>query len=632
MKKTLLFFTLLLSVISFGQTNIWTGATNNNWEENSNWSSGIAPADDVNLAGDILIPDGSTVVLNFGTAVNTITIEGNSNFTHIGVLRVLATATIASDVVYNWYSGRFTSGGTINNYGTINLSSSSWVFIESGITLNNFGELNMQNGTIYLNDGTINNQNSGIIDFKNDDTTIGLSTGTTHLINNYGLIKKSIGSGVSALVADIHNFNNSTIQVETGSLDISGFKQFDNGSIFNVSSNAVLTWIYSTTQVNGAINGIVNGNINLQTVFTVSSSVSMNFTGNGAVNWISNSFVGTGNLTNNFNFNISTTSQLNLNGYINFVNNGTMNFTNSGSLNFNNGTINNMASGIIDLKSDGQNIYNNSSLNLNNYGIFKKTFGSGVSSISCIVNNYGSIINAVGTMDFSVLNNFNTGIIKGNGTINLPSGTNFINDGTFAPGMSPGTLTVIDDFKSTTTSVLDVELNGTSQGILYDLLVIQGNAIFYGTVNVTLGFAPVLNSEFTVATTTGTITQCNLPLTVSTIYNGNNYTFNLACITNNKIVLTLNQITLSIPENVFEENSIVLFPNPTSNYFNVKNNSTTSLQKAIIRDFSGRKLTTLYLDNSFNETKISMKNYASGYYFIEIYSDNKKIIKKIIKQ
>lgn len=631
MKKTLLFFILLISSHFHGQTNVWNGSTDSNWEVDTNWSLGIAPNDDpAQPLQDVVIPSGSIVNLNFGARVNTILIQSNATFTHFGVLRVANTATIEPNVIYNWNAGRFTSGGTINNYGSINLSTASWVFVESGITINNYGNFNMLNGTIYLNDGTINNETSGVIDFQNDNTTIGFSTATFHSVNNYGLIKKSIGSGTASLQAETHNFNNATIQVEMGNLDLSGSKQFDDGSIFNVADNANLTWIYGTTLINGTINGTVNGSINLQTTFTISSSVSLNFTGIGAVNWNSNTFEGAGTLTNNFTFNINTTSHLDLNGNINIVNNGIINFTSYGSLYFNNGTIDNMATGIIDLKSDGQNIYNNATLNLNNYGILKKTVGSGTSSISSIVNNYGTIIAVVGTLDFTVLHNFNTGIVKGYGAIHLPSGSNFTNDGTFAPGMSPGTLTVIGNFTSSTNSVFQAELNGLSQGTESDVLNIQGSAILNGTLQISLGFDAPVNTQFIILSTTGTITECNLPTTATIVYNGYNYNFNVNCVDANKVVLTVVSKTLGVSNFDLNSKNIILYPNPTTDFVQINNNSETQLIAATVIDLNGKIIKIVDLKN---KSKISLEDVTSGNYFIQIANENEsKVTLKVLKK
>src|SRR5690606_31129194 len=104
------------------------------------------------------------------------------------------------------------------------------------------------------------------------------------------------------------------------------------------------------------------------------------------------------------------------------------------------------------------------------------------------------------------LNNTVDGIIKGTATIDIPAAANFTNDGTFAPGGSPGTLTVLGDYKSSSTSVLDVELNGLTPDTEYDVLAITGNnVIFDGDVNVTMGFEGDLGNTFTIATTSSTI-------------------------------------------------------------------------------------------------------------------------------
>ena len=98
-------------------------------------------------------------------------------------------------------------------------------------------------------------------------------------------------------------------------------------------------------------------------------------------------------------------------------------------------------------------------------------------------------------------------------------------------------------FKSSATSVLDVELNGLTSGTQYDVLAITGsNAIFDGDVNVTLGFEPIVGNAFTVATTTGTITTKSLTTPLTSDYLGKRYTFNVTYPGDNSVRLVVSNI------------------------------------------------------------------------------------------
>jgi hypothetical protein len=108
-----------------------------------------------------------------------------------------------------------------------------------------------------------------------------------------------------------------------------------------------------------------------------------------------------------------------------------------------------------------------------------------------------------------------TGALTGAGTFDV-SATTFSNDGTVAPGGSPGTLTFNGPFAMGATAVLGVELGGTTAGTQYDQVVVTGTGTLGGTLNVTLinGFTPTIGQVFTVVagpTVTGLPAALNLP-------------------------------------------------------------------------------------------------------------------------
>ena len=239
-------------------------------------------------------------------------------------------------------------------------------------------------------------------------------------------------------------------------------------------------------------------------------------------------------------------------------------------------------------------------------------------------NNFG-IIEATSTeIEFSnMLINETSGVIKGGGIIDLPTAGNFTNNGTFAPGNSPGSLTIVGDYSTTASSQLGIELNGLTQGIDYDVLNIQGNASFEGDIQITLGFEAAINDEFIIGTTTGTIGPCSLPVSKTADYNGNLYEFSIACRNNDKVVLTVTNKTLGIDDIEKELSSVKLYPNPTKDIATFSDHRITKIE---VFDINGRRLL------SINGYTISVKHLSKGIYLIKrTTAANKTIVKRLIK-
>jgi hypothetical protein len=109
----------------------------------------------------------------------------------------------------------------------------------------------------------------------------------------------------------------------------------------------------------------------------------------------------------------------------------------------------------------------------------------------------GTFTNAAGNPNLQIP----PGVIGGEGTLDV-SGTTFVNDGTVAPGFSPGLLSLTGAYPGSPTSLLDIELGGTAAGTEYDRLAVSGAAALDGALNVTLvnGFTPGLGNQFTILT------------------------------------------------------------------------------------------------------------------------------------
>ena len=89
------------------------------------------------------------------------------------------------------------------------------------------------------------------------------------------------------------------------------------------------------------------------------------------------------------------------------------------------------------------------------------------------------------------------GTLRGTGSI---TGGDLSNSGgTVAPGTSPGTLTLTDDYTQGSGGALAVEISGAAPGTGHDQLVVGGTAALAGTLSVaTSGFTPSTGQQFKV--------------------------------------------------------------------------------------------------------------------------------------
>lgn len=90
---------------------------------------------------------------------------------------------------------------------------------------------------------------------------------------------------------------------------------------------------------------------------------------------------------------------------------------------------------------------------------------------------------------------------------------------------------------------------------------------------------------------------------------------------------------LSIGDQAFTNQTIVLFPNPTSGEVTILNKSNVELQSAVITDVNGRIIRSVDLSTMENQSVISLNDFATGLYFIQIHAANDaSIVKRIVKK
>lgn len=228
------------------------------------------------------------------------------------------------------------------------------------------------------------------------------------------------------------------------------------------------------------------------------------------------------NIKNTRVFTLSSGGTLNNNGVVitnvggSFINNGTMN--NSGifhdwELTTNNNIWNN--SGII---NNTKNFTNASLASLNNTGTINNNLSftnPGTLTNLGIVNNNAGNFNNNGTIDnnLGVYNNNLGATLSGAGIYN----GYLANDGTFAPGNSPGVFTINGMFVNN--GDINIEIggdNGAGDPNGHDRIIVNGDVYLGGNVNVTLinGFTPASGSVYNFITGTSvfnTFVLENLP-------------------------------------------------------------------------------------------------------------------------
>lgn len=567
----------------------------------------------VNAGSDLtfsVTPSGAESILS-GTLTGVL----NGDLTWLGKFSVPSAATFnfTGTNGVNWQDGSLMGGGTLTNLGNLKVTGDNSKFINDQSTFNNEGTILFQGtGEFVIDHGIVNNQPTGIIDIQSTYAYFDYGTGATHILHNYGLIKNTIATGSQQIRVELQN-HDGTISVENGTLYLSGLSKYLTDGTYNVSPGARFYW---NTEIvcAGTMTGVLDGDI-----FCSTSSIKIpsnttaifDFNGNTGVVWSYLDVNGPGTLINRSEITLLNSSHKFLKQNITVNNEGSMNFEDVGNLFVDNGTINNQATGIMDLQAGSILLIGTGALN--NNGLLKRTTTTGNFAINVPTTNSGTISAMMGTLEFyGSLNNTVNGTVNGTATLDVPSPADFTNDGIFSPGGYPGTLTVLGDFKSSSTSKLQIELYGYTQGTEYDLLAVQGNAIMDGDIPVALYFAPNIGDEFIVLTANN-ITSCNLPATVTAHHNGHNYTFDVICNPDN-VTLKITDIVLGTEENTLS--NLSMYPNPSNGSFTINlGREYTDVTVQVINMLGQTISSEKYASAKTIEQEI---NASAGIYFVKV--------------
>src|SRR5690554_268095 len=306
MKQLLLFSVLSIFCLKISaQTNTWVG-NNGYWETAGNWSLNLVP----NQNHDVIIPTGSTVLLNVDGYTKSITLQGNAIFNFIDTSSLKLSFTNASSFSaasnFNWSGGTITGGGTLTLNGTTVITPENTYYvkrIEGNTTIINNGIILQQGSADFIiKDGTIINRASGVIDLQVEGADIVRHANPlTNLIINEGTIKRT-GTGRVDIEIGFEN-NGGTISVEGGTLRINGLSNNFTDGIYNVATGSLMEW-RGDFLLAGTLTGVLNGDIQCgdgalcSFNIPVGTTANFNFSGNANMFWKAGAQMGGGTLVN----------------------------------------------------------------------------------------------------------------------------------------------------------------------------------------------------------------------------------------------------------------------------------------------------------------------------------------------
>jgi hypothetical protein len=650
MKRVILFLSIgfFISNQLLAITKTWTaGAVVNNWLNDTSWT----PFGQPTTADDVIIPSGSLVPANgFYCYMKTCSLQGNAIIDLNANFQVIDSILISQNAVLNWTGGELNGGGSMRNKGTVNILNNTWFCVVQGNNvIYNEGTINlpMVNSTTNTSNfailnGTINNLATGIIDIKGDGNSFYVSTGTLHQVNNWGVIKKTAGTGNNDFSIFLHNYPSGKIDVNSGTIKLVNYIDTLEGGTYNVASGSQLI-INTEAYYYGSLSGVLNGEFVLQGNIRVPTTASFDFTGTSNVVWNNGELSNGGTLTNNAKMMISPICGLcaKYNGTCIFINNDEVSIMNN-SLVMGTGFFTNNVTGIVTLH-DGAGFYRylGGTHALTNYGLIQKIGGSGSTDIDLdsIINNgiiecnSGTLkINSWGPNHFI---NRSIGTIKGNAAFEFP-GNQYVNHGITSPGgITADTLWINNNsfYNTTDSSVLDIQLNGNTQGVTFDYLnITNGNANFAGKVKVQLGYAPSLADTFIVAKCSGAITSCTIDSVAVDTFNNVVYMFKVECVNNNALKLSMKHISDPLHvDNLNTLNKFSMYPNPTNDFIHVKFTENITHLKVSITNSTGQVLFNHTYANTQHEC-IDVSTFAKGIYFIETRMDGIEYVTKFVKE
>jgi hypothetical protein len=360
-----------------------------------------------------------------------------------------------------------TGAGITTVNGPFNLS--GLVGINGNRTLNNASTATWTSGSgdgMWTGTGSVIN-NTGTWDSQTDNVSIVNRYGGATTFNNSGTFKKSAGSGTTSM--DIPFVNTGTVNVQAGTFSLRGGGSSTNALNVPAASSTLLFAagvfnLNAGTTVSGPGTVVLNssGTLNVNSALAIPATTTFTFlagtlggtgavTTNGTFNWSGGTMTGAGITTVNGPFNLSGLVGINGNRTLNNASTATWtSATGDGMWTGTGSVINN--SGTWDSQTDDVAIVNQygGATTFNNSGTFKKSAGSGITSMNIPFVNTGTVNVQAGTFSLrgggSSTNALNVPaasatLLFAAGVFNLNAGTTVTGPGTVLLNSS-GTLNV----------------------------------------------------------------------------------------------------------------------------------------------------------------------------------------------
>ena len=371
-----------------------TGTTSLDWTFNNSGTvqvqtGKLSLASGGTHTGTFDIAAGATLSLTGGTD-NLPTVTGAGTFELNGATLVI-TGDNNFDSKFSWLAGTLAGAGTTTvPSGAVRTLAQSGNITLSGRALANQGTLNVTSASLIsgTNNAVINNQLGGVFDLQ---ANASFSGGATNVFNNDGLLKKSAGTGTSTI--DWKFNNNGTVQVQTGTLSLS--ESGTHTGIFDIAAGAKLSFsggTHTLPTVTGA------GVLELAgATFAITGDNSFN-----GLSWTAGGLSGAGVTTipTNATLALSGSGTKTLDGRT-FTNAGTISWAGTGSITGgHNAVITNQVGGVFDAQGDAGFDFNSANI-FNNAGLFKKSAGTGTTSVGWTFNNSGDVQVQTGTLNLA---------------------------------------------------------------------------------------------------------------------------------------------------------------------------------------------------------------------------------------
>jgi hypothetical protein len=451
----------------------WTNGSGGDFANRSNWSTGMVPGPsdiaNINAPGTYTVTLSASETVLAVTTISTATLDDNGhNFTALAGTGVGANA--GTIIVDN--ESIFITGGTLKNFGTIDINGSSELLLHRDTIFQGGGKLTLSNGQIF-------NDVSGNTLTNVDNTISGFGTINTNLVNqNNGVIDANDGNGLAVT----GNLSNAGVleSTPTGRLVLEGaITNAASGVIGAFGAGSIVT--LSATVSGGTLETGSGGKILFNGV-TLDGSNGHAVTNTGSVVDNGSILLGT----------ISNTGTIALNGSVISVGTGGVTLLGTGSLTLSDSTENSIIGSGTSTTLTNQNtisgagVIGGQGLLLTNQGVIDATgvnpliVDTGVSAVTNTgtleatnngelfvasnVTNTGHLIANNGSVIFAgAVSGIGTTTIQGAGSVEF--GTTTTSNTTFAAG-ADGTVT-FDAASTLTTGKLSI--TGFTLGDTIDL-------------------------------------------------------------------------------------------------------------------------------------------------------------------